>query len=182
VSAGKFTPELTCPVPGQSLHAVTARIEAHRSLDGTLAAAGFVTQQPSTTPTKERDMDGYVQASQRADVENDLSFADPFETVSADQLAIACGGFDCTKVSTSQYRKTLKGLGVDLTGLDVDHVVPKSLGGADHPGNYILTSSHLNRSQGNDFGPEKCERVGMGVCKLAVEVSRECGTYDGWGP
>lgn len=62
---------------------------------------------------------------------------------SADHL---CG----TRMSTAAYRKMLRKKGIDLDGLDADHGLPKSLGGADHPLNYRMIDSSLNRSLGND--------------------------------
>jgi len=42
----------------------------------------------------------------------------------------------------------LRAEGISLDGLDVDHVWPWALGGADHPLNYQLLDSSLNRSLG----------------------------------
>jgi hypothetical protein len=53
-------------------------------------------------------------------------------------------------MTTAQYRRELREEGVDLEGLDADHGLPKSWGGADHPLNYEMIDSSLNRSLGND--------------------------------
>lgn len=55
-----------------------------------------------------------------------------------------------TRMTTAQYRRELRGRGIDLDGLDADHGLPKSKGGADHPLNYRMIDSSLNRSLGND--------------------------------
>lgn len=55
-----------------------------------------------------------------------------------------------TRMTTAQYRKQLRQQGIDLDGLDADHGLPKSKGGADHPLNYRMIDSSLNRSLGND--------------------------------
>lgn len=55
-----------------------------------------------------------------------------------------------TRMTTGEYRKQLKADGIDLEGLDADHGLPKSMGGADHPLNYRMIDSSLNRSLGND--------------------------------
>jgi len=55
-----------------------------------------------------------------------------------------------TRMTTAAYRKALRKEGVDLDGLDADHGLPKSRGGADHPLNYRMIDSSLNRSLGND--------------------------------
>ena len=62
-----------------------------------------------------------------------------------DQAGLLCE----TRMTTQQYRKILREKGIDLEGLDVDHVLPRSLGGADHPANYKLLDSSLNRALGN---------------------------------
>lgn len=49
-------------------------------------------------------------------------------------------------MSTQTYRKQLGAQGIDLDGLHVDHIIPRSLGGADHPANYQLLPSNLNQS------------------------------------
>lgn len=53
-------------------------------------------------------------------------------------------------MSTRAYRAELKARGVDLTGVDIDHVWPRALGGADHPLNYQVLDSQVNRSLGAD--------------------------------
>jgi uncharacterized coiled-coil protein SlyX len=55
-----------------------------------------------------------------------------------------------TRMTTAAYRKMLRKDGIDIEGLDADHGLPKSLGGADHPLNYRMIDSSLNRSLGND--------------------------------
>ncbi|WP_106087817.1 hypothetical protein [Enhygromyxa salina] len=55
-----------------------------------------------------------------------------------------------TRMTTAAYRKKLRKEGIDLDGLDADHGLPKSRGGADHPLNYRMIDSSLNRSLGND--------------------------------
>jgi len=55
-----------------------------------------------------------------------------------------------TRMTTGDYRRALRRDGIDLEGLDADHGLPRSLGGADHPLNYEMIDSSLNRSLGND--------------------------------
>lgn len=55
-----------------------------------------------------------------------------------------------TRMTTASYRKMLRNQGIELEGLDADHGLPKSLGGADHSLNYQMIDSSLNRSLGND--------------------------------
>ena len=55
-----------------------------------------------------------------------------------------------TRMTTAAYRRQLRKEGIDLAGLDADHGLPRSRGGADHPLNYRMIDSSLNRSLGND--------------------------------
>jgi hypothetical protein len=54
-----------------------------------------------------------------------------------------------TRMTTAQYRRSLRKQGVDLSGRDADHGLPRSRGGADHPLNFEMIDSGLNRSLGN---------------------------------
>jgi len=86
---------------------------------------------------------------------------------------------DCAAgMSTASYRRRLTSMGISLIGKDVNHIVPRSLGGADHPANYNLMSSSANRSLGNSWGKETCLLAGP-QCAGAIAISRRCGTYRG---
>ncbi len=74
-----------------------------------------------------------------------------------------CGG----KMRTSAYRRELRAEGIDLEGRDVDHLWPRSLGGIDHPSNYEVIDSSLNRSLGNDVW-RKLMHSPVGVIKGLV--------------
>ena len=86
--------------------------------------------------------------------------------------------FSCASVSTSAFRRFLTGQGVALAGLDVDHIVPRSMGGADHPMNYQLLDSSTNRSLGARWDRGKC-LMAADRCAGAMAVSRKCGGYEG---
>ncbi|HZI08381.1 MAG TPA: hypothetical protein VEZ71_30460 [Archangium sp.] len=58
--------------------------------------------------------------------------------------SVLCG----STVSTQAYRKQLAREGIQLEGVDVDHIWPRARGGADHPWNYQLLPEKLNRSLG----------------------------------
>jgi hypothetical protein len=99
----------------------------------------------------------------------------------AHQLEVSRSGdgtVSCDKVSTAQYRAVLTSAGYNLAGMDVDHIVPRSLGGADNPANYQLLPSSVNRSLGAAWDRSKCEMVGP-QCAKAVAVSRACGWFRG---
>ncbi len=75
-----------------------------------------------------------------------------YRLATAALLAMASGRAVCASTeTTAQIRARLRGEGFDLSGLDVDHMFPRSLGGVDHPLNYQLLESSLNRSLGNDL-------------------------------
>lgn len=97
-------------------------------------------------------------------------------TGSSHVKSIDCGA----GMSTSAFRRLLISQGQNLVGMDVDHIVPRSLGGADHPANYQLLPSSVNRSIGNQWDAEKCAATG-GRCAGAVAISRRCGEFQGTG-
>ena len=88
----------------------------------------------------------------------------------------------CDTVSRGTFRRRLEAQGMDLTGIDVDHIVPRSLGGLDHPLNYQLLDASTNRSLGAAFGAEKCQMVGLALCAAAVAISQRCGGFTGAMP
>ncbi len=97
-------------------------------------------------------------------------------TPRADRSSSCNGG-----MSTAAYRAVLVAKGVALGGMDVDHIVPRSLGGADHPSNYQLLPSSVNRSIGNAWNEDKCLAVGEKECANAIAISRKCGSLHGLG-
>jgi hypothetical protein len=84
-------------------------------------------------------------------------------------------------MSRHAYRARLTGQGVSLEGQDTGHIVPQSLGGADHPDNYVPMSASQNRSLGNTFSRSICMSYGAQRCARAVAISRKCGTLRGFG-
>lgn len=64
-------------------------------------------------------------------------------------IAVAASAQLCAStVRTRSFRTQLRAEGLDLTGQDIDHIWPRSLGGIDHPLNYQVLDAHLNRSLG----------------------------------
>jgi hypothetical protein len=106
----------------------------------------------------------------------DASRLDAFRRVGLSEGQTAAAS--CERVSTADMRRILIAAGVNLVGMDIDHIVPRSLGGADHPSNYQVLDSSLNRSLGATWNREKCEMAGS-QCADAVAVSRTCGWYRG---
>lgn len=79
--------------------------------------------------------------------------------------------------STAEMRREWKKQGYDLEGRDVDHIWPKSRGGANHPWNYQSMESRLNRSLGNDIW-WKLQHQPISMLKGAVVsalVALRCG-------
>jgi 5-methylcytosine-specific restriction endonuclease McrA len=105
----------------------------------------------------------------------DAANLDAARAVPGSRPAINCA----EAMSTSSYRRLLANQGVDLSGMDVDHIVPRSLGGADHPENYQLLSASTNRSLGNTWNEAKCASVGPRRCVKAISASRKCGSFKG---
>jgi len=97
---------------------------------------------------------------------------------SSPEAARVMDNFNCEQVRTGKYRRGLTKQGLDLTGLEIDHIVPRSLGGADHPANYQVIPMKVNRSLGNTWTPAKCASVGA-QCAIAIAVSYYCGSYAG---
>jgi hypothetical protein len=84
-------------------------------------------------------------------------------------------------MSTHAYRSLLGELGTNLLGKDICHIVPLSLGGANHPANYVPCSASFNRSLGNSWNRDVCRWFGEARCRRAIAVSRKCGAYRGFG-
>jgi hypothetical protein len=106
----------------------------------------------------------------------DASHLDAFRRVGLTNGETATAS--CEHVSTAEMRRVLTAAGVSLVGKDIDHIVPRSLGGADHPSNYQILDASLNRSLGATWNRDKCEMAGP-QCADAIAVSRTCGWYRG---
>lgn len=87
--------------------------------------------------------------------------------------------YRCKRVSTAAYRKQLRAQGIDLDHKDIDHIVPRAHGGVDHPANYQVIDSSLNRSLGKTWDIQKCLMPGRDRCIKAIGVTVKCGTYLG---
>lgn len=92
-------------------------------------------------------------------------------------VSVDCG----ENMSTAAFRALLASHGADLTGKDIDHIVPRSLGGADNPGNYQVLPSSENRSLGATWNQDKCLAVGEVRCARAIATSHRCGSLRGMG-
>ena len=80
--------------------------------------------------------------------------ADRFRTAVVIVIAAAASDalrdFCRQRMSTRMFRARLRAEGISIDGKDVDHAWPRALGGADHPLNYQLLGSSVNRSLGAD--------------------------------
>jgi hypothetical protein len=97
---------------------------------------------------------------------------------SARGMNTACRG----GMTTASYRALLTARGVSLRGMHIDHIVPRALGGADHPSNYQILRSAENQRFGARWSLAKCMGAGRAACVRAVEVSRACGKFTGGLP
>lgn len=57
------------------------------------------------------------------------------------------------------------------TSMHIDHIIPRSKGGADHPSNYYSLCGTINSPFGNTFSLSKCFLVGADACAQAVLCS-----------
>ncbi|MCB0367673.1 MAG: HNH endonuclease, partial [Bdellovibrionales bacterium] len=71
-------------------------------------------------------------------------------------------------MTTQQFRNELAKSGLDLSGQDIDHIIPKAKGGVDHPWNYQEVSDSLNRAWKDGGLFEKCLNNPIGFAKAVV--------------
>jgi hypothetical protein len=76
------------------------------------------------------------------------------------------------QASTRQVRRWLGQEGVALAGYDIDHIVPRCLGGLDHPYNYCIVPTGLNRRWGPDWTPAKRAALGRDTVKPALAFAQ----------
>lgn len=142
----------------ERIESLSARIEAfEQSVDDVLA---LYRQASTDLEAAERNFEQVRRAGETA-AQSYQTAADEYEIaarnwrlVTITILAAATwdyAGHLCgTRMTTAKYRQDLRKKGIDLRGLDADHGLPRSKGGADHPLNYRMIDSSLNRSLGND--------------------------------
>ncbi|MET0344563.1 MAG: HNH endonuclease signature motif containing protein [Polyangiales bacterium] len=85
-------------------------------------------------------------------------------------------------MTTAAYRTLLLARGIALHGMHIDHIVPRALGGADHPSNYQILRARDNLRLGARWNLAKCMGAGRATCVRAVEISRRCGSFSGGIP
>lgn len=74
--------------------------------------------------------------------------------------------------STRQVRRWLLEQGLELHTCDIDHIVPRSLGGVDHPHNYALVPRQLNRQWAGNWHAEKRRALGPATVRQALEFAQ----------
>ena len=92
---------------------------------------------------------GFVEAQTRYQQAADrfrMAAAIIIAAAASDALRDFCG----QRMSTRTFRARRRAEGISIDGKDVDHAWPRALGGADHPLNYQLLDSTVNRSLGAD--------------------------------
>jgi hypothetical protein len=80
-------------------------------------------------------------------------------------------------MSTTSYRKKMTGY--FEPDQNVNHIVAKSNGGADHPDNYLFLSREFNELMNNKCDHINCYLAGPEKCSKAVEASRALTGYSG---
>jgi hypothetical protein len=81
-------------------------------------------------------------------------------------------------MSTQAYRRRLKSSGMNIENKDIDHIIPKSKGGADHPANSQLWDASKNRSCGAGCLGEKFLNSPLryiGALAISAIVALNCG-------
>ncbi len=74
--------------------------------------------------------------------------------------------------TTRQVRRWLGREGVQLKGYDIDHIVPRCLGGLDHPFNYCIVPVSLNRHWGTNWTASKRNTLGRGAVSPALAFAQ----------
>ena len=77
-----------------------------------------------------------------------------------------------TVASPRAVRRWLQDTGVPLQGYEVDHIVPRSLGGIDHPHNYAVVERELNRRWSANWSCEKRQHLGPHVVAQALRFAQ----------
>ena len=62
---------------------------------------------------------------------------------------------------------------VRLRGLEVNHIIPKSIGGRHHPRNYALVPAALNREWANNWTADKRAALGHSIVQEACAFARK---------
>lgn len=89
------------------------------------------------------------------------------------------GGLGCDEgMSTQTYRRRFN----VQHGYEVDHIVPRALGGSDHQSNYQVIPMSVNRQWSDTFNAAKCSAAGMAQCAVAIAISTRCGSFAGGIP
>jgi 5-methylcytosine-specific restriction endonuclease McrA len=60
-------------------------------------------------------------------------------------------------------------LASDWKSSEIDHVIPRSRGGRDHLGNFVLAHSACNRRKANDM-PTGCEKIWLFLVNAKLEI------------
>ena len=85
------------------------------------------------------------------------------------------GEYSTTMVDISLYRKWLGNLVGSLEGMQVDHIIPKKMGGIDHSCNYMPIPGKLNNAFGDMVDSTKAFAVGFELFATALACTRYFG-------
>ena len=62
--------------------------------------------------------------------------------------------------------------GLDLQEYEIDHIVPRSVGGVDHPHNYAMVPRHLNRQWAGNWHAAKRSALGPATVRQALDFAQ----------
>ena len=74
--------------------------------------------------------------------------------------------------NTQQVRRWLRDEGLCLEDCEVDHIVPRALGGVDHPYNYALVRRDLNRQWSANWTADKRRELGPCAVQQALAFAQ----------
>ena len=91
-----------------------------------------------------------------------------------------CMSRTTTTTTTRRYRKYLNANGRPIQPDEhICHIIAKANGGADHPLNYCVASSKINKINGRSNDAYYVGIVGLTRAREAVRISRELNNYTG---
>ena len=73
------------------------------------------------------------------------------------------------RISPQCVRSMLLGIGIDLKEKTIEHIIPRSMGGLDHPRNYCIVSDELSRAWAEDWSDDKRAILGNRIVHSACD-------------
>lgn len=83
----------------------------------------------------------------------------------------------CKKIHINGYDQQLIKWGKDISGKVIHYVIPKNLGGTDHPANYRLVDVNSHHHWNNKNALSGCDTINTTQCFYAILSSVVCGQF-----